>query len=127
MTKVMYKAEIFQKGDCFVGLCRELDVSSFGDTPEDAKASLQEAVKAFLDGREHLGTLDDVLAKSGFDKFGDMWKLRERIVEEKIVTIQESKKSQKKKKRVLGLHPGSMRMSDDFDAPLPEEFWLGKS
>ena len=66
MTKVMYKAEIFREGDCFVGLCRELDVSSFGDTPDDAKASLQEAIEAFLDGCRHLGTLDDVLAESGF-------------------------------------------------------------
>ena len=27
--------------------------------------------------------------------------------------------------RVLGAHPGA-RMSDDFDAPLPDDFWLGK-
>ena len=27
--------------------------------------------------------------------------------------------------RVLGAHPGAW-MSDDFDAPLPDEFWLGK-
>lgn len=25
--------------------------------------------------------------------------------------------------RVPGLHPGSMEVSDDFDAPLPDEFW----
>ena len=25
--------------------------------------------------------------------------------------------------RVAGLHPGAIRVSDDFDAPLPEEFW----
>lgn len=25
--------------------------------------------------------------------------------------------------RVPGLHPGSMKVSDDFDAPLPDEFW----
>ncbi len=25
-----------------------------------------------------------------------------------------------------GLHPGSMIMSDDFDDPLPDEFWLGE-
>ncbi len=24
------------------------------------------------------------------------------------------------------LHPGAMEMAEDFDAPLPEEFWLGK-
>jgi len=29
------------------------------------------------------------------------------------------------KPRVLGLHPGVITMADDFDAPLPEEFWLG--
>jgi len=27
--------------------------------------------------------------------------------------------------RVLGLHPGSIWTSDDFNAPLPDEFWLG--
>lgn len=26
---------------------------------------------------------------------------------------------------VPGLHPGSMVMSEDFDAPLPDEFWTG--
>ncbi len=29
------------------------------------------------------------------------------------------------KKRVLGLHEGTIWMSDDFDEPLPDEFWLG--
>jgi hypothetical protein len=28
--------------------------------------------------------------------------------------------------RVLGLHPGVIWMSDDFDDPLPDQFWLGK-
>jgi prevent-host-death family protein len=27
--------------------------------------------------------------------------------------------------RVPGLHPGGMEASDDFDAPLPDEFWTG--
>lgn len=27
--------------------------------------------------------------------------------------------------RVLGLHAGEVWMSDDFDAPLPDSFWLG--
>ena len=30
-------------------------------------------------------------------------------------------------KRVGNLHPGNFQISDDFDAPLPDEFWLGKS
>lgn len=27
--------------------------------------------------------------------------------------------------RTAGLHKGAMQMSDDFDAPLPDSFWLG--
>ena len=27
--------------------------------------------------------------------------------------------------RVPGLHPGGIESSDDFDAPLPDEFWTG--
>lgn len=30
------------------------------------------------------------------------------------------------KPRVLGLHPGAIETTEDFDAPLPEEFWLGQ-
>ena len=29
------------------------------------------------------------------------------------------------KRRIPGLHPGSMETSADFDAPLPDAFWLG--
>ena len=28
--------------------------------------------------------------------------------------------------RILGLHQGQGWMSEDFDEPLPDEFWLGK-
>lgn len=30
------------------------------------------------------------------------------------------------KKRVAGLHKGSIETAADFDAPLPDDFWLGK-
>ncbi|MDM8517191.1 hypothetical protein QUF76_13400 [Desulfobacterales bacterium HSG16] len=30
------------------------------------------------------------------------------------------------KKRVPGLNRGEIRVSEDFDEPLPDEFWLGK-
>ena len=64
---------------------------------------------------------------SGFEKRNDTWKLREWVVEDRIATIQEGKE-RVKKKRIMGLHAGGgIWMSDDFDAPLPDEFWLGKS
>jgi prevent-host-death family protein len=27
--------------------------------------------------------------------------------------------------RIAGLNPGSIRTTDDFDAPLPDSFWVG--
>jgi len=33
---------------------------------------------------------------------------------------------EKPRQRVAPLHPGAIEMSDDFNAPLPDEFWLGK-
>jgi len=29
--------------------------------------------------------------------------------------------------RMAPLHPGAMEVSADFDAPLPDDFWLGKA
>lgn len=29
-------------------------------------------------------------------------------------------------KRIGNLNPGSISTSDDFDAPLPDEFWMGE-
>jgi prevent-host-death family protein len=31
-----------------------------------------------------------------------------------------------KKKRIAGLNRGAVSMSEDFDKPLPDEFWLGQ-
>jgi hypothetical protein len=28
--------------------------------------------------------------------------------------------------RLAGLHPGAWEFAPDFDAPLPDEFWLGR-
>ncbi|MGB3312070.1 MAG: DUF2281 domain-containing protein [Nodosilinea sp.] len=30
------------------------------------------------------------------------------------------------KERIPGLHPGAFVISDDFDDPLPDSFWLGE-
>ena len=87
MTKVIYKAEVFEEDGVYVGLSPELNVSSFGDTPQEATDSLQEAVELFLEGCESLGTLEEVLEESGFKKEGDTWRLRERITEEKVATL----------------------------------------
>lgn len=31
------------------------------------------------------------------------------------------------RQRIAGLHPGSIWISDDFDEPLPDSFWMGET
>ena len=87
MTKINYRAEFLREGDLYVARCPDLDVSSFGDTLDEARDSLQEAVEAFLEGCEMLGTLDEILEESGFAENEGVWSLRRRIVEEVTAAI----------------------------------------
>ncbi|HNR59118.1 MAG TPA: hypothetical protein PKJ51_11745 [Methanothrix sp.] len=66
------RAEFFREDDLFVGLAPELDVSSFGESLEEAKRSLEEAVLAFVEECEAMGTLEEVLREAGFDWEGDL-------------------------------------------------------
>ena len=44
-----FTAIIEREGDGFVALCPELDIASQGDTIEDARANLKEALELFLE------------------------------------------------------------------------------
>jgi predicted RNase H-like HicB family nuclease len=54
------------RGDLYVGLCPHLDVSSFGETIEEAKHSLEEVLEIFIEECETMGTLVEVLEEAGF-------------------------------------------------------------
>ena len=49
MPKRILTAAIHREGDGFVALCPELDVASQGDTVEQARENLREAVELFLE------------------------------------------------------------------------------
>jgi len=84
MYRISLKTEIFKEADVYVALCPELNVSSFGESVDSAKRSVREAIRAFLEECEKMGTLEEVLEEAGFIKQKDMWIPREPIVEEKI-------------------------------------------
>jgi len=65
-------------------LSPELNVSSFGETIEDAKKSIREAVEAFIEECERMGTLEAILEESGFLKVNDSWILRKPVEEEAL-------------------------------------------
>lgn len=87
IKSIIFRVEIFKEGDQYIGLCPELNVSSFDDTAEGAKRSITEAVELFLEECEEAGTLEEVLEESGFhrmDKPQEGWITREPIMIEKI-------------------------------------------
>ena len=69
---------------------------------EEAKARLDNLLTLALDGNEV------IIAEAG-----------KPVV--RLVPITTSKK-----KRIAGLNRGQIKMREDFDAPLPETFWMGE-
>ncbi|HLF55866.1 MAG TPA: type II toxin-antitoxin system HicB family antitoxin [Thermoanaerobaculia bacterium] len=51
-TTVPFTAIIEREGDGFVGFCPELDVASQGETVEQARANLAEAVELLLESAD---------------------------------------------------------------------------
>jgi predicted RNase H-like HicB family nuclease len=80
--EISLRVEIFKEEDSYVALSPELNVSSYGETIEDAKRSLREALEAFLEECEKMGTLEDVLEESGFSRVNDSWASRKPVEEE---------------------------------------------
>ena len=79
--RVVYRIEVFKEGDMYVGVCPELNVSSFGADSEEAEFSAQEAVAAFLETCHDIGTLEDVLIESGFTLADRDWVPRKPVVD----------------------------------------------
>jgi predicted RNase H-like HicB family nuclease len=77
--RIVYRAEFFKEGDLYVGLAPELNVSSFGETLEEAGRSLQDAVEAFVEACRTMDTFDEVMEESGFSKRGDSWLARKLV------------------------------------------------
>ena len=46
----------------------------------------------------------------------------------KVIVLYDEKQQDefKKKKRIFGQYKGRIHISEDFDAPLPDSFWLGE-
>lgn len=81
---IVVRAEIFREGHLYLGVCPDLSVSSFGETMEDAKSALREAVEAFLEECETIGTLEEVLEEAGFVRQNGHWMARQPISAELV-------------------------------------------
>ena len=62
MTKVKFTAILWEEDGTYVSKCPEIDVSSAGDTFEDALSNLTEAIELWLVNARELGIMDDYLS-----------------------------------------------------------------
>ena len=85
--QIVVRAEIFHEGDLFVGVCPDLDVSSFGETIEEARESLREALQVFLEECESMGSLTDILEEAGFVHTDTNWLPRQPIAAELVPVV----------------------------------------
>jgi predicted RNase H-like HicB family nuclease len=65
MTDIAYTVHTFKEGGTYVAYVPELDLSSCGDTNDDARKNIRDAVQGFLETSVAMGTLDEILEEAG--------------------------------------------------------------
>lgn len=68
LTEAKLKIAVYRESKQFVAYCPALDISTAGDTLEEAKKNFEELVRIFIDETIKMGTLDDVLLECGWKK-----------------------------------------------------------
>ena len=58
---IEYTIQIWKEGNQFIAHAMPLDVMSSGQTPEEARKALDEAVHLFLETAADMETLDEIL------------------------------------------------------------------
>lgn len=66
-SDVCFDTLVWKERRVYVSYCPQLDVSSCGDTVEEARVMLREAVDLFIEGAKELGTLQEILDEAGFE------------------------------------------------------------
>lgn len=51
---------------------------------------------------------------------------KKRALKEHLADVEIVEGEKPKQGRILGMHPGAFQPSEDFDDPLPDEFWFGE-
>lgn len=72
--EIEYTTRIHKERDVYIAHATELDVSSAGDTIDDARARLREAVGLFVEEAARMGTLGQILDEAGYVDTGGHWR-----------------------------------------------------
>jgi len=84
LPEIDFTAHVWKEGPTYVSYSPELDVSTCGHTVAEARVRLREAVTLFLEECSRQGTLDAILAESGFTRRGRNYRPRRIIARTKV-------------------------------------------
>lgn len=68
--KISLNVAFYREGNTFIAHSPALDLSTCGDTQEQAKTRFEEMLQIFLEETKKMGTLEDVLLGCGWRKAG---------------------------------------------------------
>jgi hypothetical protein len=77
MQSFSFDTHIFKEGDVYVAYVPALDLSSCGDTDEQARHNIRDAVRGFLKTSAEMGALGEILEEAGYRREGDEWRAPE--------------------------------------------------
>ena len=77
MEDFSFDVHIFKEGKTYVAYVPSLDVSSCGATDEEARRNIRDAVRGFLATSADMGTLDEILQETGYEREGENWRAPE--------------------------------------------------
>lgn len=65
--RIIVSEQIWKESNMYTSYCPELDVASCGQTVDEARKNLKEALEIFVEETSKLGTLDELLEEAGYD------------------------------------------------------------
>ena len=87
MVKIEHTVQVWKEGATYVARAVPPDVMSCGDSPEEARNNLNEAVELFLKTAATHGTLMEVLEESGYARDGDRWRAPALLLSETVTQL----------------------------------------
>lgn len=88
MPQIEFDGIIFKEGETFIAYSPKLDVSSCGNTIDEARNNLKIAVRLFVEEAEKMGTLEDILKESGYEKTDVNRWMTPRLVATELMSIE---------------------------------------
>lgn len=85
--RIEHTVQLWKEGDTCVARAVPLDVLSCGETPEEARANLTDAVDLFLKTAALHGTLVEVLEECGYVRENDEWRAPKLLLSETVTQV----------------------------------------